>query len=65
ERGGAGGGGGGGGRTFSRPVAVIVITPEDVIVSPVVDITKIALAALTTFGFMLGVLRGMGRRPRL
>lgn len=59
-----GGGGGGGGRTFSRPVAVIIVTPEEVKVSPVVDVTKIALAGLTTFGFMLGMLRQMTRRRR-
>jgi uncharacterized spore protein YtfJ len=54
--GGGGGGGGGGGRTLSRPVAVIVVTPESVRVQEVVDPTKIALAALTAAGFMMGML---------
>lgn len=53
---GGGGGGGGGGRTLSRPVAVIVVTPESVRVQEVVDPTKIALAALTAAGFMMGML---------
>ncbi len=66
ERGGAtggGGGGGGGGRSFSRPVAVIIASPEGVRVEPVVDVTKIALAALTAGGFMLATLMRM-TRPR-
>jgi uncharacterized spore protein YtfJ len=48
----AGGGGGGGGSVFSRPVAVIVVSPEGVQVKPVIDMTKIGLAMLTTAGFM-------------
>lgn len=58
---GSGGGGGGGGRTLSRPVAVIVAGPDGVQVQPVVDPTKIALAALTAFGFMAGMLMRMRR----
>ncbi len=61
---GEGGGGGGGGRTFSRPVAVVVATPESVRVEPVIDLTKIALAALTAAGFMLGMLVKMTRPPK-
>jgi uncharacterized spore protein YtfJ len=53
---GGGGGGGGGGRTFSRPVAVVVVSPEGVRVQEVVDPTKIALAAITAGGFMVGML---------
>ena len=53
---GGGGGGGGGGRTLARPVAVIIASPEGVRVQEVVDPTKIALAALTAGGFMLGML---------
>ena len=49
------GGGGGGGRILSRPVAVVVASPEGVRVEPVVDITKIALAGLTALGFMVGM----------
>lgn len=49
---GGGGGGGGGGRTFARSVAVIVSSPDGVEVRPVIDVTKIALAALTAAGFV-------------
>ena len=52
---GGGGGGGGGGRILSRPAAVIIATPEEVRVEPVMDITKIGLAALTAGGFVLGM----------
>ena len=54
--GGSGGGGGGGGRTLSRPAAVIIISPDGVRVEPVVDTTKVALAAITAGGFMLATL---------
>jgi uncharacterized spore protein YtfJ len=53
---GSGGGGGGGGRILSRPVAVVVSSPEGVHVHEVVDPTKIALAAITASGFMVGML---------
>ena len=56
--GGGGGGGGGGGRTLSRPAAVIIISPDGVRVEPVVDTTKVALAAITAGGFMLATLLG-------
>ncbi len=56
---GEGGGGGGGGRTFSRPVEIVVYSPEGVRVEPVVDVTKIALGALTAAGFMTGMLLRM------
>jgi uncharacterized spore protein YtfJ len=56
---GSGGGGGGGGRVFSRPVAAIVLSPEGVRVEPIVDVTKIALAAFTALGFMAAMLRRM------
>jgi uncharacterized spore protein YtfJ len=52
-------GGGGGGRVFSRPVAVIVASPEGIRIEPVVDITKVILAALTTIGFMAGMFARM------
>jgi len=58
---GGGGGGGGGGRVLARPVAVIVVSPEGVRVEPVVDVTKVALAALTAGGFILGMLLRMLR----
>jgi uncharacterized spore protein YtfJ len=59
--GGGGSGGGGGGRVLSRPVAVIVATPDGVRVQEVVDPTKIALAALTAAGFMIGMIARMMR----
>ncbi len=58
---GSGGGGGGGGRTFSRPVAVIIASPEGVRIDPVIDITKLGLAGLTALGFMLSVLARMSK----
>ncbi len=64
EAGGGGGGGGGGGRTFSRPVAVIIADSQGVRVEPVVDITKIALAALTAAGFMLATMMRMANPRR-
>ena len=60
---GSGGGGGGGGRVLSRPVAVIIMSPDGVRVEPIVDVTKIALAVFTTVGFMATVLTRM-RDPR-
>ena len=53
--GGGGGGGGGGGSVFSRPVAVIVSSPEGVRIEPVFDLTKVALAGLTTGVLMFGM----------
>ena len=58
-KGGKWSGGGGGGRTFSRPVAVIVVSPEGVRVTPVFDTTKIILAGLTALGFMFSTLLRM------
>ncbi|GEM_PF-714069 len=55
---GGGGGGGGGGKTFSRPVAVVVVSRGSVYVEPVVDITKVALATITAAGFMMATLLG-------
>ena len=51
-----GSGGGGGGSVFSRPVAVIVSSPDGVRVDPVFDLTKVALAGLTTGVLILGTL---------
>jgi uncharacterized spore protein YtfJ len=61
---GSGGGGGGGGRIFSRPVAVVVSSPEGVHVHEVVDPTKIALAAITASGFMVSMLFRMLKPKR-
>ncbi len=67
ERQGGGGGGGGGGTALARPVAVVVASPQGVRVEPVIDFTKIALAAITAGGFMLATWLGMARpkKPRL
>ncbi len=59
----SGSGGGGGGWAQSRPVAVIIASPDGVQIKPVIDTTKLALAALTTAGFMVGMLVRM-TRPR-
>lgn len=61
---GVGGGGGGWGRVFSRPVALIVLGPQGARVEPVVDVTKLGLAAITAFGFMAGMLLSMSNRRR-
>lgn len=49
----SGSGGGGGGITQARPVAVVIASPEGVRVEPVIDLTKIGLAAITAWGFMM------------
>ncbi len=59
---GSGGGGVGGGRTLSRPVAIIVVTPEGAYVEPVMDPTKVAMAAITAAGFMFGMMLRMVRK---
>jgi uncharacterized spore protein YtfJ len=56
QSGGAGGLGGGGG-AMGRPVAIIAIGPDGVTIRPVVDVTKVALAGLTAWASMLGLLR--------
>jgi hypothetical protein len=57
---GAGGLGGGGG-AMGRPVAIIAIGPEGVTVKPVMDVTKVALAGLTAWVSVLGLLRARRR----
>lgn len=47
-----GGGIGGGGGARGRPVATIVISHDTVRVEPIVDATKVAMAALMTMGAM-------------
>ncbi len=59
---GGGNGAGGGGRVLSRPVAAIVITPSGVRVEPIVDATKLGMAALTAAGFCLAMIARMGRK---
>lgn len=61
---GGGGGGGGGGRTLSRPVAVIIASPEGVRIEPVADRTKVIMAAITAAGFVAGMFFRMMRGPR-
>jgi uncharacterized spore protein YtfJ len=61
EAGGSGAGGGGGGWSMARPVAVVVAYPTGVRVEPVIDLTKIGLAALTAAGFMMATLMRMSR----
>jgi uncharacterized spore protein YtfJ len=59
---GEGVGGGGGGGSAGRPVAAIIIGPAGVRVEPIVDVTKIVLAFLTTLGAMYMSWRAMRRR---
>ena len=61
---GGGVGGGGGGRTLSRPVAVVIASPEGVRVEPVADRTKVIMAAITAAGFVAGMFLRMSRGPR-
>jgi len=56
-----GSGFGGGGGSMGRPVAIIAVGPSGVTVRPVVDLTKVALAALTASAAMLGLQRAMRR----
>jgi uncharacterized spore protein YtfJ len=44
-----GGGGGGGGGSAARPIAAIVIGPDGVKVKPIVDASKIAMAAISAW----------------
>jgi uncharacterized spore protein YtfJ len=61
---GAGGGGGGGGGSSSRPVAVIQVGPDGVKVQPVVDVTKIGLAALTMWATVVPLVVRLARAGR-
>jgi uncharacterized spore protein YtfJ len=64
QSGGVGGGGGGGGASMARPVAVISVGPNGVEIEPIVDATKIVLAAVTAAGTMLVMLSRMCRGCR-
>ncbi len=58
EQANSGGGGiGGGGGSAGRPVAIIIIGPDGVVVKPVFDVTKITLAGITAGISMLAMLR--------
>ena len=61
---GGGNGGGGGGYTTSRPVAVVVVTPTGVEVKPVVDASKIAIAAITAWAAVVASIMGMMKARR-
>ena len=61
---GSGGGGGGGGFAMGRPVAVIAIDQHGVTVSPVFDLTKVAIAGITALGAMFIAYRRMMRASR-
>jgi uncharacterized spore protein YtfJ len=56
------GGSGGAGRTLARPVAAVVITPDGVRVEPIVDVTKVWMAGLTTLGFVFAMMVRMRKR---
>jgi len=58
---GFGGGSGGLGGSKGRPVAAIIINPQGVKIEPIVDVTKIGLAFLTTLGAILITLFKMRR----
>ncbi|HMF81783.1 MAG TPA: hypothetical protein VKI01_00755 [Acidimicrobiia bacterium] len=58
---GSGGGGGGGGLGRSRTIAVADVGPEGVKIRPVVDVTGLALPAVTA---LAALLLGRGRRRR-
>ena len=64
EGSGSGGGGGGGGFAMGRPVAVIAIDQHGVTVSPVFDLTKVAIAGITALGAMFIAYRRMVRASR-
>ena len=59
-----GGGYGAGGGARGRPIAAIVVTSDGVRVEPIMDMTKIALAALSTGAFMLLWLGRLSRITR-
>jgi len=62
---GSGGGSGGGGGALGRPVATIIIGPDGVRVRPVVDVTRIALAAVTTWAAMAMTIMSLRRVGRI
>lgn len=61
---GLGGGAAGGGRTLSRPVAIVIASPDGVRVEPVADRTKVIMAAITAAGFVAGMFFRMSRGPK-
>ena len=61
---GGGGGLGGGGGAMGRPVAVIAIGPDGVTVTPIYDVSKVALAGLAAVGTIMAILARSGRFGR-
>ena len=59
-----GSGGGGGGGSAGRPIAAIVIGPDGVTGRPIVDATKIALAAIAAWGSVGFLALRLARRRR-
>jgi uncharacterized spore protein YtfJ len=64
EGSGGGYGSGGGGGAGGRPVAAIIAGPDGVRIEPIVDVTKLGLAALTALGGMLLTLSRMRKASR-
>ncbi len=66
QGGGSGGGAGGGGRGSARVIAVADISEDGVVVKPVTDVTRLALAMMALLGLRMlrrgGGPRGAGRR---
>jgi uncharacterized spore protein YtfJ len=63
KKNGQGGGHAGGGNTYARPVAAIEVTSTGVRVKPIIDITKIGLAAVASWGVaMTMIFRWMKHR---
>jgi uncharacterized spore protein YtfJ len=60
----SGTGAGGGGRVFSRPVAVIISTPDGVRVEPVYDWTKVIMAGVAALAFIFGMNRRFRKMRR-
>jgi uncharacterized spore protein YtfJ len=61
----ASGGGGGGGGSAGRPVAAIIIGPDGVKIEPIVDPTKIALAAIGAWLSIALLLLRRARAPKV
>lgn len=62
---GGGTGSGGGGGAAGRPIAAIIISPREVEVEPIVDVTKIALAFFTMLGAIFIARRAMQKAAKL
>lgn len=59
---GQGGGQAGGGNTYARPVAAIEVTSTGVRIKPIVDITKIGLAVVTSCGVAMTLIYKLLKR---